>query len=329
MKEPVAVGLDVAAKNLTVLVDGDDAPLVLPNEAKGHQQLIRRLQRKRRRARVVLESSGVYSLDISMALHRAPNVEVMVVNPRAARDFAGAFLQRSKTDAVDAQVLCEFAKRMPFVPFKPPSEKALELRTIARRIEVLTKLRAQEKNRLHAARASQSGQTVIDNDIQVHIRHLDRRIQILEEKAVDLVWNHPQLRQDLFLMTSVKGLARSSALMILAELAVLPDDLTVRQLVAHAGLDPRAFDSGTSVHKPGRISRVGNKRLRHLLFLPALVAIQHEPAVSAYYRALLRNGKKPKQAVVAVMRKLLHAIYGMRKNQTVFDGALFYPKLAA
>lgn len=125
-------------------------------------------------------------------------------------------------------------------------------------------------------------------------------------------------------LISIKGIARASAVQILGEISVLPPDMTVRQWVAHTGLDPRAFESGESVSKPARISRVGNEYLRSALFMPALVAVRYEPRVKAYYEALIARGKKPKQAVVAVMRRLLHSIYGMFKHGCDFDGELFY-----
>jgi Transposase IS116/IS110/IS902 family len=105
---------------------------------------------------------------------------------------------------------------------------------------------------------------------------------------------------------------------------VLPDDMTVRQWVAHAGLDPCAFQSGTSVDKPARISKVGNAHIRRALFMPALVAVRHEPHVKAFFDKLVARGKKPIQAYIAVMRKLLHAIYGMFATETTFIGDKFH-----
>ena len=122
----------------------------------------------------------------------------------------------------------------------------------------------------------------------------------------------------------MKGIAQSAGIQILAELAVLPGNMDVRQWVAHAGLDPRVFQSGTSINKPARISRQGNAHIRRALFLPAIVAAQHEPHVKAFYEKLLRRGKSKMQANVAVMRKLLHAIYGMLKHDRDFEGEKFY-----
>ena len=84
--------------------------------------------------------------------------------------------------------------------------------------------------------------------------------------------------------------------------------------MAHAGLDPRHVKSGTSIHKPARISKAGNKYLRAALYMPALVAIQHEPNVAAFYDKLVASGKTKMQAIIAVMRKLLHAIFRMLKH---------------
>ena len=104
---------------------------------------------------------------------------------------------------------------------------------------------------------------------------------------------------------------------------VLPADMTVRQWVAHSGLDVRHVTSGTSAHKPPRISKRGNAHLRRTLYMPALVAARHEPHIRPFYEQLVAAGKKPLQALVAMMRKLLHAIYGMLRTNTDFDGSKF------
>ena len=105
---------------------------------------------------------------------------------------------------------------------------------------------------------------------------------------------------------------------------MISSDLDVRQWVAYAGLDPREYSSGTSVRKKVRISKAGNKHLRRALFMPALVAVQHDPHLGAFYDHLLARGKLKMQALVAVERKLLHAIFGMFKHQQPYDGSKMY-----
>ncbi len=319
------VGIDVSARTLSLCLEkpeGKAQAFELSNTPSGHQKLIQRLSGRNRTARIVLEATGIYHFDLALALHRASGIEVMVLNPRVARDFAKASRKRAKTDAVDADVLLEFARRMPLRAGQPPAKEVLELRDIARRIGSLNKIRTQEKNRLHARCAELS--PAVRNDLEVNIRHLKRRLVRLQAEALDLVNQNPTLRRQFAHLTSIKGIAQASAIQILSELCGLPKSMTPRQWVAQAGLDPRPFESGHSVRVPTRISRVGNSRLRAALYLPSLVAIHHEPNVAAFYEKLVAKGKAKMQAIVAVMRKLLHAIYGMLRTGTDFDGNKFH-----
>ena len=322
MRARTQAGIDVGKKIVDVRLRkpcGQQEVLKCPNKPKDHRALIKRLGR---RARVALEATGVYHLELALALHKAKGIEVMVVNPRAARNFARAAMQRSKTDKLDAAVLLEFVRRMEFQAWLPPSSENLELRTQARRIASLTRTRTQEKNRLHAN--GYLGSEVVDHDIELSIDHFTGRIKALRSEARELIRQSPELRRQFAHLISIRGIGDASAIQILAEICVLPKDMTPRQWVAHAGLDPRIFQSGLSLNAPARISKMGNRNLRSALYMSALVAIRHEPNVQAFYEKLLSNQKLPMQAIVAVMRKLLHAIHGMLRTDTDFDGAKFY-----
>lgn len=326
MDNHVLAGIDVSAEKLDVCVEVDARKRPVrqfENSSAGHQKLLAWLTKGGRSARVVVEATGAYSLPLSLALHKAEEVEVMVANPRAVKDFTRACMERSKSDVKDAQSICEFAKRMPFTEWTPPSEQILELQAISRRIVALTVDETREKNRLHSVEARNGSKTVI-NDIEVNLRHLARRTALMAENAMEIIEGDPQLHASYQHVTSVKGIARTSGITILGELLALPNDMNVRQWVAHAGLDPREFSSGSSVKRSTRISKVGNVNLRRALYMPALVAVQHEPQVAAYYRKLLGKGIPKLSALVAVMRKLLHSIYGMLRHDTDFDGTKFY-----
>lgn len=311
-------GIEVSHLTLVVALrcgDRDESPRQFPNTAEGHQALLRCLTRAGRPVRVAMESTGLYGLDLALCLHRA-GVAVMVANPRAVRHFGQALLQRSKNDQLDAVVLREFADRMPFQPWRPPSAAALKLVSVARRLEALTDMMTAEKNRLHAASLSEALPAIIRRDIR-------RSIQT-QQRALDFLASDPELSRRFQLLLSIPGVGPTSAVHILAELLLLPAHMDVRQWVAYAGLDPREYSSGTSVQKKVRISKAGNKHIRRALYMPALVAVQHQPQVRAYYEHLQARGKTKMQALVATMRKLLHAIYGMFKHDQLFDGHKVY-----
>ena len=319
-------GIEVSARTLLVALGREGraaSPREFPNTAEGHQAVLRWLKSRQRPVRIVMESTGLYGLDLALCLDRA-GMALMVANPRAARHFAQAMMQRSKTDRLDAEVLRQFAARMPFVAWRPPSAAAFNLVAVARRLEALTEMLAAEKNRLHAASLSEALPVIIRRDIQRSILNQQRAIERLTRAAQEFVVSDPELGRRYQLLLSIPGFGATSALHTLAELALLPAGMDVRQWVAYAGLDPRQHTSGSSVEKKPRISKTGNKHLRRALYMPALVAVVHEPHLRAFYEHLLARGKAKMQALVAVMRKLLHAIFGMFKHHQTFDGAKVY-----
>jgi transposase len=323
----ILVGIDVASKTLAVALERPgrcSKVFEVPNTPAGHRRLVRRLMAQKLPARICMEATGVYGFELAWTLHRSAGIEVQVANPRAVRDFARAWLQRSKTDSIDAQVLLEFARRMPFESWHPPSLSVQEIRAITRRIEALLRTRTREKNRLHMADRYPEISEIVRQDILQHLEQLNRSLRRLQQVAISLIRKDRTLARRFEVLLSVRGIAETSALHILAELATLPADMSPRQWVAHAGLDPRRYESGSSVSKPARISRVGNSHLRRALFFPAMVSARTEPHVRAYYEHLIARGKKPLQANVAVMRKLLHAIHGMFSSQSNFRGEKFY-----
>jgi transposase len=321
------VGIDVSKDWLDVDVQwsgGAVSERRLENTAAGFSELSRWISKGSDVAYVVLEATGVYHLDLALHLHGQKKVRLMVVNPRAAMDFSRACMERAKTDGVTASVLREFSMRMKFVPWQPPRAEVLQLRTIARRIEALTQECTAEKNRLHACDCTASTPAAVRTDVEANLENLQGRIARLTEHAVNLIKGASETSERFASLLSAKGIAQTSAIQIMAELLVLPPDMTARQWVAHAGLDPRPFESGTSVRRPTRISKVGNSRLRAVLFMPALVAQQRDPNVRAFREKLLARGLKPLQIAAAVMRKLLHAIYGMWKHNAKWDGEKFF-----
>ncbi len=315
-------GIEVSFQTLVVDRAGK-APREFPNTPVGHRALLAWLRRSPLPLRVCMEATGLYGLDLALHL-TAAGLALLVANPRAVRNFARALMQRSKTDLLDAAVLREFAARMPFEPWPPPSPQALKLMALAHRIQGLTRMMAAEKNRLHAASLSRAVPDLVRRDLGRSIQGLERARARLTRAALLFIADDPQLARRTELLVSIPGLGVTSALALLAELLRFGPDSDVRQWVAYAGLDPRHHRSGTSVAKKPAVSKTGNAHLRRALYMPALVASQHEPHLRAFYQHLLQRGKTKLQALVAVMRKLLHAIFGMFKHNSRYDGSKVY-----
>ncbi|HET6217079.1 MAG TPA: transposase, partial [Acidobacteriaceae bacterium] len=257
VQETMYCGIDVSAKGLTVAIQRMHQPAEqnsFPNNSSGHRALIVWLRKAKSPVRVSLEATGIYSLDLAFALDEAEGIEVAVLNPKVANRFAQT-IRRSKTDAADAEVLAEYTHRMPFTPWIAPGASSMRLRTIVRHVETLSVQSAQNQNRLHAAHGSSHTPGCVIQDLKRSVAALERRIRRLRREAMTLVREDDLLRKRYELLISIPGIAQVSAMQLLAELSTLPSDLTVREWVAHSGLDPAHEISGSSVRKASRISR--------------------------------------------------------------------------
>jgi transposase len=325
----VFCGIDVSAATLAVAVQPAEQAAEqreFANSSKGRKALIAWLGKRKAMVRVSLEATGIYSLDLALALDGSEGIEVAVLNPKLAHRFAQT-LRRSKTDKADALALAEYSRRMPFTPWRAPSRNGLQLRTLSRHIDALTVEHTRETNRLHAAEGSEATPRCVVQDLKRSRASIHKRIGTLRRQAMALIGNDEKLRRQFQLLIGIPGIAQISALRLLGELANLPETMTVRQWVAQSGLDPLHRVSGSSVHPPSRISRHGNRHLRRALYMPALVATRHNPHLKAFYQALLARHKAKLQALIAVARKLLHAIYGILHTQTPYDGHKLFPQL--
>lgn len=324
----VYCGVDVGASELVAAAWVGEVlrRKVFANSTVGHRGLIAWLDRMGDSARVSLEATGVYSVDLALGLDAAEGIEVAVLNPKRVHRFAET-MRRSKTDQADAEMLAEYSRRMPFEPWQRPSLEAMRLRAVMRHVAGLNQERTRKRNQMHAAQGSQATPRCVLDNLRRSLVRLDREMLKMRRAARELVQGEPEMERRFRLLITIPGIAELSALDLLAELAPLASEMTARQWVAHSGLDPKHEVSGSSVRKPSRISRAGNRQLRRALFMPALVAARRDLHFRAFYQSLIDRHKAKLQALVAVARKMLHAIHGIFEHGSAYDGAKLFPKL--
>lgn len=324
------IGIDVGAKELVVAtVHKNNVQKIkkFKNNCAGHQKIIQLCSKylKYGKVTVAMESTGIYYFDLAIALSNVNKFEIKVINPRAIKNFARAAMERNKTDKVDAQIIARFAEKMDYPVWKKPSDNALELRQLARSIDSLTKAKARSKNQLHALKSSKSSLNILLETIINEIAFYESAITKLKQTAISIIAVDERLHHWYKLLQTIKGFGTTSSIQLIGEIISIPEGLTHKQWVAFAGLDPRQFQSGTSINKKVGISRAGNRRMRTGLFFPAITAIRNDVYIRSYYEHLLKDrGLKKIQAIVAVMRKLIHAIHGMFHRLKEFDNKRFY-----
>lgn len=147
-------------------------------------------------------------------------------------------------------------------------------------------------------------------DIEV----LKRRIGRLEHDIKDSLDKHEVGK----LLTTIDGIGDTTAARLIAELGDIAGFASGDALAAYVGVVPGVQHSGKRAPVSQPICTIGHAALRAKLFLPTLAATKYNPWLRAFYRRLRAAGKPAKVALIAAMRKLLHAVYSVAKNRRPF-----------
>jgi transposase len=320
-------GIDVSKDTLEVVIRKEEKSQkskTFENSPEGHLKLIKFLIKQKIES-ICLEATGSYHFDITILIANNEHLKIMVINPRAAYNFAKAMMQRTKTDAIDAEMLAQYADRMAFVEWQAPATEVIALRTAGRWLAASSKELTRLKNQLHAFESTQETPDFIIGSVEERIKALAEDVILLEKEAHKLIEANENLMIKYALLLSMTGIGDKTALKLLGEIMMLPSDMSAKQWVAHAGLFPQIIQSGSSVNKKTRIGKAGNRYIRGALYMPALVAAYRDPNISGFYWHLVNdNGLRKIQALCAVMRKLLLSIHAMFRTNTPFNGECFY-----
>lgn len=314
MTTPV-LGIDISKDSFDVALLRDDAYQIaaFDNNKAGWRKLYRWLKKqKAQRAHVCLEATGRYGDGVAAFLYERHCV-VSVVNPSRIKAYAASQLKRNKTDREDAKVIAHFCATQQPDLWSPPTPDQQELQALVRHRAALKESLKQEKNRRQSGVPSKAVLKAIDK----HIIFLCKQIDQIEADIDDLIDQDDGLRQQRELLTSITGIGDTTAAHFMAEVPDISRFNSAAQLAAYAGLTPARRQS--SLNRRGHLSKMGNVRLRSALFVPAMVAIQHNKLLLPFVQRLQERGKPKMVILAAVMRKLLHIMYGVLKHQQPFD----------
>ena len=307
MDRHLFVGIDVAKDTLDVHVLPTHDRFQYTTHAEDVETLLARL-RKLHPTLITLEATGGYGTTLAAQLQDA-GLTVAVVNPRQVRDFARATGQLAKTDRIDAEILARFAEAIkpPTRPIGSPSERSIKALSARRR--QLVKMQTAERNRLYRAHDDQIARSIQDilDVIAQQLKDIDRQLS-------NAIRSSDAWLQRATLFQSASGIAENTALKLVAKLPEL-GQLNRRKIASLVGLAPFNQDSGK--RKGYRTIRGGRTDVRTDLYMPTITAIRTNPDIRRFYLRLIANGKKPKVAITACMRKMLITLNAMaRDNQT-------------
>jgi len=310
------LGIDIAKHKFdAVLLVGDrERHKVFENNEVGFAAVMAWLGEQASSLHACMEATGGFGDDLALYLHEQ-GIVVSVTNPLRIKAFGQSEMVRTKTDKVDAGVIARFCRSHLPEPWQPPSPHVRELRALVRRCATLKEIRAQEMVRRLQGTASSRVAHSMDKTIE----WLDGEIKAISEAVMALIRDDETLRRNHELLVSIPGLGGQSAAVLLAEIPDFSVFSHNKQITAFVGLNPQEHKSGSSVRGRTRISKIGNARVRAILYMCALSARRHNPILKAFAERLKESGKAPKLVLVAVARKLLVLAYGVMKTQRPFQ----------
>lgn len=314
----VLVGIDVSKKELsiTMIIDDKSYYCSVANSKDGFKNFSLWLNsHKVDKVTACMEATGIYGIAIADYLFKQNHL-VSIVNPACINAFAKSKLSRHKNDRVDSKIIAEYAGKYELKSYIPSDPTILELRNIYDCIENLKDQYRKLQNYLEC-REHLASEVV--KTYEKLCASLLKEIEKLEQKIDEILDNNVELKEKVGNIQTIPGIGKKTAVAVISSVSDMKVFKNGREFAAFAGLTPREYQSGTSVKKRSRISKIGSSRLRKALYFPAMSAMQHNPLMKNFAAKLKLSGKCGKVILVAIMRKLAHIIFGLIKHNTIFD----------
>ncbi|XLS27955.1 IS110 family transposase [Flavobacteriaceae bacterium M23B6Z8] len=305
-------GVDIS-KDVFDVADQQDVHYQFKNNASGFKAFSKILTVN---DLIVMEATGYYHYRLAQYLFKS-GFCVSVVNPLQVKRFIQMQLSKVKTDKSDAKAICKYATVNQVPLYNALNDAQAECLQLFRLLDNYIKQRTVIKNKLHGEEILGKPSKVVYHSLKRSLKHFDKEICLLEERLLELVKKDQQ--QQLTLLKSIPGLGTKTALFLI----VITDGFrkfdSAGQLCSYVGITPTIRISGSSVRGKSRISKIGNRKLRNLMFLCAFSACKHNKACRELYERILAKGKTKKVALIAVANKLLKQSFAITKSGLPYD----------
>ena len=295
------------------------------NELSGFTWLQEKIEQRQQRGqsvRIVLEATGGYEKKL-IAFAYAQAWEVCLPNPKLVRDFTRGEGKRNKTDRDDANGLAAYGAKKNPLPQRELAAEIAELDDLqTRKIQLEKQLQAERTRLKQWQQRPHPSATAVESTLNT-VEYLEKEIARIEAAIKALLTQHSNHNAMIRRLKTIPGVGNKISLPLLLILhrykVRAKGGGTAKGLVAYCGLDPKRFDSGTSIRHRPTISKMGDRRMRHYLFMGALGGVRGKNALRHFYCRLVERGKAKKLALVAAARKILVWAFAIFTTETDFD----------
>ena len=321
-KEFTFVGVDISKLFFDVCfldVKGQLVQQRIDQNPKGYRQLASAI---RQDAVCVMEATGTYHLPLALWLYNH-GIQVVVENPLKIKRFSQMQLQRCKTDKADAKIIYEYGTTIvaqKVTLWQPQPVEIQELQQCDSLSQQLNKELTAITNTHEALAQLDVVNSEVERIVKNTIKQLKKALCQLDEHMQKLIKKHYQESYDLLL--SIPGVGPKTSVMLICQTNNFTKFDNVKKFLSYIGMSPRTYESGTSVKGKGHISKVGNGRLRSLLYMCSWTAKTCNPQCVSVYKKMHKKGKPEKVIKVAIAHKILRQVFGVIKHQKPFSSAL-------
>jgi transposase len=319
-KDKKIYGIDIS-KSVFDIYSDLEGHQQLKNDESGFKQLLKLLPES---ALVVMEATGYYHYRLAQFLYKN-KVEVSVVNPLSVKRFIQMKLAKVKTDKSDAKSICDYGTVNEVPLYNALTDVQAECLQLFRLLDIYVKQSTATKNKIHGEKVLGIPSKAVYSSLNRNLKHLKKEIVLLEARLLELVKQDQQ--HQLTILQTIPGIGIKTALFLIVATDGFKKFETAKQLCSYVGITPTIKVSGSSVRGRSRISKVGNKKLRNLLFLASFSACKHNKACKALYDRIVAKGKSKKLALIAVANKLLKQAFAIAKSGLPYNEN-FVSKLA-
>lgn len=313
------IGIDISKNTFDVcIISKNEKPIFKKYLYKNSEikKFIALINKSKVDVLVGMENSGIYHLKLATALY-SHNIKTVVIHPLRTKRFSQMKMKRVKTDKQDALMITQYIMEQPSPEFKPIPQNQVKMRYLLQTIEDLIKIKVQISNQLEAISLVPTELDLINETMTAHFQSIKKSIKELEKELKLLISNsYSKAYENL---KTIAGVGDRIATAFVAYFGSFESFDNSRQVISFLGTNPGTFESGTSVKRPGAISKRGNRYLRKLLYMGAMTACRKNLVCCEMHKRLKAKGKKGKVIIIAVANKLLRQMFAISKSSIPFD----------
>lgn len=318
--EKVFIGVDVSKLTLDLFVKSNEIEqhYQIKNEVKAIRKFLKTFKNESATV-IAMENTGRYNFALYEVL-ASTKLSVYVINALHLKRSVG--LVRGKNDSIDSQRICTFIERN-FMDLELWNASSIEIQKLSllnaeRRHRV--KIRAGLRNQLKDAEQLKN---IADKDVtklnKQLILTLDKQIKSIEDKILELINSSEQLKSQYDRIQSIPGVGKVLATLMIIKTKGFTDIQSARKMACYAGVAPFEYSSGSSIYRKPRVSTMADKELKKVLHLAALSSIRLKNDLAIYFQRKLAEGKNKMSILNAIRNKIIHRIYALIKNESVYN----------